>query len=245
MGGTSRIDLWQDRKAFHAISTQLQEAAEYYRDAKDGAAKDKALKRLHDLASKYFEEDMEVAQERADGHRGPAGETALATRSSPCQEGRDRRPAGEGGDQRGRGTWFHERLRNDFKFDVRVAAPVITALDAPKAEVVADPLSSDLLGPPVRVEAPVPPSPPLPPVDGSQLLGYGAEGEAVRLLQITLNEKLDPSPELDVDGDFGPETDKALKAFQAENDLEETGVVDDATRKKLELPAELPPFIYN
>jgi D-alanyl-D-alanine carboxypeptidase (penicillin-binding protein 5/6) len=83
----------------------------------------------------------------------------------------------------------------------------------------------------------------LPPVEGSHSLGYGAKGDAVRLLQETLNEKMVPSPELSVDGDFGPETDRALKVFQAENDLEETGVVDDATSKKLELPAELPPFI--
>ncbi len=64
-------------------------------------------------------------------------------------------------------------------------------------------------------------------------------------MQKTLNRKLEPSPNLDVDGDFGPKTDKALKDFQAEHDLEETGVVDDATREKLGLPAELPPFIAN
>lgn len=222
--------------------TQIQEAAEYYCDAKEGADKDKALKRLHDLASKYFEEDMEVRKkELADI------EARLAKLRS--QLGRRRDKKDEIVDlqvkvaiNEAEGLGFTSAPRENFNFNVRVAAPVIAPPAMPQFDVVTDPQSSDLFGPPVRVEAPVPP---LPPVEGSQSLGYGAKGDAVRLLQKTLNEKLVPSPELSVDGDFGPETDRAVKAFQAENDLEETGVVDDATREKLELPAELPPFIYN
>jgi peptidoglycan hydrolase-like protein with peptidoglycan-binding domain len=75
------------------------------------------------------------------------------------------------------------------------------------------------------------------------VLGLGAKGDAVRLLQKILNSELEPSPNLKVDGDFGPETDKALKAFQAERDLKESGVVDEATHKELGLPDEMPPFI--
>jgi hypothetical protein len=224
--------------------TQIQEAAEYYCDAKDGADKDKALKRLHDLTSKYFEEDMEVRKKEL---------AEIEARLTKLRSQLDRRRAKKDeivdlqvkvAINEAEGLGFTSAPREDFKFNVRVAAPVIAPLEAPKFDVVTAPQSSDLFGPPVRVEVPVP-VPPLPPSEGPQLLGYGAKGDAVRLLQKTLNEKLEPSPDLTVDGDFGPETDRAVLAFQAENDLEETGVVDDATRKKLELPAELPPFIKN
>ncbi len=220
--------------------TQIQEAAEYYCDAKDGADKDKALKRLHDLASKYFEEDMEVRKkELAD----------IEARLAKLRSQLDRRRAKKDeivdlqmkvAINEAEGLGFTSAPRGNFKFDVRVAAPAIASADARAFYTVADPQSADPFGQPVRIEAP---APPLPPVEGSQTLGYGAKGDAVRLLQETLNEKSDPSPELNVDGDFGPETDRALKAFQAKNGLEETGVVDDATREKLKLPAELPPFI--
>jgi len=65
----------------------------------------------------------------------------------------------------------------------------------------------------------------------------------VRLLQKALNEQDLTSINLKIDGDFGPDTEKAVRNFQAAKELIETGVVDEATRRALELPDELPPFI--
>lgn len=65
-------------------------------------------------------------------------------------------------------------------------------------------------------------------------LSLGAEGDLVRLLQFQLNTRLEPSPNLDVDADFGPATEQAVKDFQKQEDLEVTGVVDEATRKELD-----------
>src|SRR5262245_61878786 len=45
-------------------------------------------------------------------------------------------------------------------------------------------------------------------------LKIGAEGQVVQALQRTLNARATPSPNLSVDGDFGPATESALKAFQ-------------------------------
>jgi murein L,D-transpeptidase YcbB/YkuD len=225
--------------------TQIQEAAEFYCDAKDGADKEQALKRLRDLSSKYFEEDMDVRKKEL---------VEIEARLAKLRSQLDRRRAKKDeivdlqvkvAINEAEGLGFTSAPRENFKFDVRVAAPVLASADARAFYTVADPQSGDTFGPPVRVETQVPPLPPLPPVEDSQPFGPGAKGDAVRLLQETLNEKLVPSPELTVDGDFGPETDRAVKAFQAENDLEETGVVDEATSKKLKLPAELPPFTYN
>ncbi|HRX77612.1 MAG TPA: serine hydrolase [Pirellulaceae bacterium] len=68
-------------------------------------------------------------------------------------------------------------------------------------------------------------------------LARGATGELVEALQRTLNERLDPSPELSVDGDFGPATEAAVLRFQRDNDSdnedEVTGVVNFATWKAL------------
>lgn len=65
-------------------------------------------------------------------------------------------------------------------------------------------------------------------------LGLGAEGDAVRLLQFQLNERLEPSPNLDPDADFGPATEQAVKDFQKQEGLKVTGIVDEATRKELD-----------
>jgi hypothetical protein len=65
-------------------------------------------------------------------------------------------------------------------------------------------------------------------------VGLGAEGDAVRLLQFQLNERLEPSPNLDPDADFGPATEQAVKDFQKQEGLEVTGIVDEATRKGLD-----------
>ena len=67
----------------------------------------------------------------------------------------------------------------------------------------------------------------------SQTLKLGSEGTLVEALQLALNERLNPSPGLSVDGDFGGMTEKAVLRFQKENNLEETGVVERAMFEKL------------
>lgn len=60
------------------------------------------------------------------------------------------------------------------------------------------------------------------------VLELGASGEMVEALQRTLNARLKPSPELSVDGDFGPMTETAVLRFQTENRLEANGKIDRA-----------------
>jgi peptidoglycan hydrolase-like protein with peptidoglycan-binding domain len=55
-------------------------------------------------------------------------------------------------------------------------------------------------------------------------LGSGATGPQVTRLQVALNEQLQPSPKLDVDGDFGPLTEEAVKRFQQQRGLAADGV---------------------
>lgn len=70
-----------------------------------------------------------------------------------------------------------------------------------------------------------------PPSEGP--LAIGAMSPLVETLQRTLNAKLQPSPNLTIDGDFGPATQGAVKAFQAAHGLTETGIVDEATWQRL------------
>lgn len=71
---------------------------------------------------------------------------------------------------------------------------------------------------------------------------YGARnveyGHSVEALQQALNERLDPSPGLNVDGDYGPFTESAVRRFQEEAGLDPTGQADDATREALGLTPE-------
>ena len=60
-----------------------------------------------------------------------------------------------------------------------------------------------------------------------EALSKGSKGDLVVEIQNRLNE-LGYSVGK-ADGDFGGKTEKAIKAFQKENDLEQTGIVDDAT----------------
>ena len=65
-------------------------------------------------------------------------------------------------------------------------------------------------------------------------LRKGDEGSAVRKMQEALllwDAKC--LPEYGADGDFGSETEKALKAYQKEAGLPVTGIYDEATRKTL------------
>ncbi len=64
-------------------------------------------------------------------------------------------------------------------------------------------------------------------------LKMGADGEMVTALQRTLNARMKPAPGIGTDGDFGPETENAVKKFQSDKKLEATGVVDAATWKAL------------
>jgi len=64
-------------------------------------------------------------------------------------------------------------------------------------------------------------------------LNMGATGDLVTALQRTLNARITPPPKIGTDGDFGPETEDAVKRFQAQKKLEPTGVVDAATWKAL------------
>jgi D-alanyl-D-alanine carboxypeptidase (penicillin-binding protein 5/6) len=74
--------------------------------------------------------------------------------------------------------------------------------------------------------------------DGPQLLKVGAGGLLVEALQRTLNARLEPSPDIGIDGDFGPQTEQAVKAFQKSKNLSETGEVDDKTWKALGILVE-------
>ncbi|MEX2175629.1 MAG: serine hydrolase [Pirellulaceae bacterium] len=67
----------------------------------------------------------------------------------------------------------------------------------------------------------------------SDILRVGAAGELVEAVQRTLNALLVPSPELTIDGDFGPATRGAVEAFQRSKEMEATGEVGPATFKAL------------
>lgn len=71
------------------------------------------------------------------------------------------------------------------------------------------------------------------PVQVARTLKLGSAGPLVEGLQRTLNARLKPSPGLSVDGDFGPNTESALLAFQKQAGLEPTGVVDRSVWAKL------------
>jgi len=64
-------------------------------------------------------------------------------------------------------------------------------------------------------------------------LQQGASGTQVELLQRGLNRQLKPSPELTVDGEFGPATLAAVIKLQKEHKLTASGLVDEATWKVL------------
>lgn len=63
----------------------------------------------------------------------------------------------------------------------------------------------------------------------ARVLRMGQDDPLVRPVQRTLNKLLKPSPELGVDGDYGPNTQKAVKAFQEQAGIPVTGEVDGPT----------------
>ena len=66
-----------------------------------------------------------------------------------------------------------------------------------------------------------------------QELKLGANGPLVEALQTALNQKLNPSPNLSVDGDFGGMTEQAVARFRRENGLDAVGFVDSKVWDKL------------
>ena len=69
--------------------------------------------------------------------------------------------------------------------------------------------------------------------DPTRPLKKGDSGPLVQSLQRTLNARLSSPPELSIDGDFGPATESAVKAFQRSKDLNASGEVDADTWKAL------------
>ena len=64
-------------------------------------------------------------------------------------------------------------------------------------------------------------------------LKIGDAGKLVEALQRTLNARLNPAPDLGVDGDFGAASQAALMAFQRSQKLKETGETDPETWRAL------------
>lgn len=63
-------------------------------------------------------------------------------------------------------------------------------------------------------------------------LKNGAKSKSVKILQYALN-LFSVKPKLELDGEFGPNTEKALRAFQQKYKLEETGTTTVATWEKI------------
>lgn len=71
---------------------------------------------------------------------------------------------------------------------------------------------------------------PVKPSDSLPLLRPGSKGSGVKTLQTKLNAK---GFRLNVDGDFGPATERAVRAFQNANGLRADGIVGPNTWRKL------------
>ncbi len=71
------------------------------------------------------------------------------------------------------------------------------------------------------------------------VLRVGSQGIRVEKLQRALNEKLVPSPDLNLDGEFGPVTRTAVMAWQKSSKLPESGEINLDSWKQLGLASEL------
>jgi len=70
-----------------------------------------------------------------------------------------------------------------------------------------------------------------------QAVRKGSRGQDVKILQISLNGSLSPSPQLGVDGFFGQNTERTVVRFQKECQLSQDGVVGPKTWAALNAPS--------
>ncbi len=108
--------------------------------------------------------------------------------------------------------------------------------------VAPEPFTTDVAETGAPAEPPVAPLTTAAPVTievaSGAFLGPGSKGDAVRVLQQALTQlDLDPGP---VDGQFGPQTEKAVEAFQRSRKLDPDGLVGPKTAQAInEALAEL------
>ncbi len=75
---------------------------------------------------------------------------------------------------------------------------------------------------------------------GTAILRQGSRGPEVTALQQALNSKTDPSPRLTVSGEFGPQTEAAVRQFQTQAEISVDGVV--GPRTMVALGADVDPY---
>lgn len=73
----------------------------------------------------------------------------------------------------------------------------------------------------------------------------GSSGQSVRELQMALNNRLNPSPNLIVNGLYTPQTERAVLAFQRSNWLETDGVAGPCTLDALYGTEAVPIILHN
>lgn len=77
------------------------------------------------------------------------------------------------------------------------------------------------------------------------VLRSGSSGPSVRELQMALNNRLNPSPNLIVNGIFTPQTERAVLAFQRSNWLEMDGIAGPGTLDALYGTESAPIILHN
>jgi peptidoglycan hydrolase-like protein with peptidoglycan-binding domain len=109
---------------------------------------------------------------------------------------------------------------------------IVKVLNARGASTAGTPPSSGSgYTPPPSTQAPVA-APPTAAPSGVELLAQGAKGPQVSQLQAALN-KAGANPPLEVDGDFGPRTEAAVKQFQERSGLKADGIYGPQTAARL------------
>ncbi|GLS85409.1 hypothetical protein GCM10010873_03820 [Cypionkella aquatica] len=73
----------------------------------------------------------------------------------------------------------------------------------------------------------------------------GSSGQSVRELQLALNNRLNPSPNLIVNGLYTPQTERAVVAFQRSNWLEMDGIAGPCTLDALHGRETSPVILHN
>lgn len=77
------------------------------------------------------------------------------------------------------------------------------------------------------------------------VLRSGSSGPFVRDLQMALNSRLNPSPNLIVNGLYTPQTERAVRAFQRSNWLEIDGIAGPCTLDVLNNTEQSAPILHN